>query len=281
MIDPILVSRNFGQVCDPSHTMRAEFTVLCKDGALNIDPDTGGIRMDHDGFARATPPCVKAIIRRYWREIDEVIILIDPDIAGKLEHHGGGHQIKDWAIFNGVHDVVSALKIYDVRMFGQVVILKAKHKKDDAVQQSKHPLSNGAIHGAIQISQTKSTHPVIETFDLNTRCAADEAHTKQTFGSRTFVEGITEYRGIVEYNAHRGLKYQVQDHDLALFWTALINGFEFSNSTQRGFLACMRVNIRVYPNKLGYGEGEVYTIENMVHGLGFDDWIDAQPSEDA
>jgi len=142
----------------------------------------------------------------------------------------------------------------DVRMMGGVITLKeAKDNKGNAPTQTPpagHEIRNGKVLGAFQVGIARSTMPVVENIMTITRGTSDEGHTEQTFGTKAYLDNAT-LRFNVRYCGAYGTRNGVTAADMAAYWTAVINGFEYRTSNMRGFQQVIHLGVLTFDNPEG------------------------------
>jgi Cas7 group CRISPR-associated protein Csh2 len=278
MIRNDLIARQFPAICDPTTAKYARVTMLARNANANMGPDIGSVRQDAQDFALMSVPSINRKVRDYLSDHGQKIYFMR-DIEAVLEQNGGGHQLKDWAFFNGVHDSTSALATFtDIRLMGAVITLKPASKNDAATQPAPGDPKNGQVLGSMQVGMAVSSDPVIPTEMTVVRMTSDESHTDRTMGTRVYVEGDVTYKFPVRYCAHIGQKNGVSVNDLAAYWTALINGFEWRTS-QKGQLICTELKVACFDTPEGAFDPDnppkVITVTNFGPAAGLDEWIDA------
>jgi CRISPR-associated protein Csd2 len=128
---------------------------------------------------------------------------------------------------------------FDVRMFGAVM---------------STGLNAGQVRGAMQLTFSRSLHPVTPSDLTVTRVAVtkeEDADKKETeMGKKTLIPyGL--FRGYGFYSAYLGEQVKVSATDLELFWQALINMCESDRSASRGMMAVRGIYVFSHSNRLG------------------------------
>ncbi len=127
---------------------------------------------------------------------------------------------------------------FDVRMFGAVM---------------STGLNAGQVRGPLQLTFARSIDPVQPTDMSITRVAVTDAKDReklQTMGRKTLIPyGL--FKGYGFYSPHLATQTGVTQHDLELFWEALVKMWDFDRSASRGLMAPRGLYVFSHDNKLG------------------------------
>ena len=127
---------------------------------------------------------------------------------------------------------------FDVRMFGAVM---------------STGLNAGQVRGPVQLTFARSIDPVQPIDMAITRVAVTDAKDReklQTIGRKTLIPyGL--FRGYGFYSPFLAAQTGVTEHDLKLFWEALVKMWEFDRSASRGMMAPRGLYVFSHDNKLG------------------------------
>ncbi len=235
---------------------RYDFVMLfdVENGNPNGDPDAGNTpRIDSEtGLGYITDVCLKRKIRNYVELCKEgearYNILIKPDrslnskFTGAYEEEGLEKKQKG----KKADDVKKARDFmcknyFDVRAFGAVM-----STGDDPC---------GIVRGPVQINFARSISPInIQdiTITRQARTSEDRMETGETeMGRKSFIPyALYRAEGYVSaslFNKITGL----DDDDLELLWTAIINMFENDHSAARGKMCMRKLYIFKHENILG------------------------------
>lgn len=246
--------------CDPAR--RHDFVLLfdVQDGNPNGDPDAGNQpRIDPETRqGLVTDVCIKRKVRNFvsllHKEatpnriyIQNKIVLNDlhkqaydeVEKAGKKADVDSGRQ---WMCQN----------FYDVRTFGAVMSTGEKEK------------SCGQVRGPVQLTFARSIDPVFPMEVSITRLAITNAKDKgdtNTMGRKTLLPyGLYRAHGYV--NPLLGAETGMSDEDLALFWRALLEGWELDRSASRGAMACR--GLYIFSHDSGFGRAPAHRLQERV-----------------
>lgn len=235
---------------------RYDFVMLfdVENGNPNGDPDAGNApRVDAEtGYGYVTDVCLKRKIRNYVELSKEgeagYQILVKPDkslntkFAEAYEHEGLEKKKKG----KNADDVLKARNYmcknyFDVRIFGAVM------------STGDNPC--GIVRGPVQINFAKSVSPVyIEDITITRQARTTEERTET---------GMTEMgrKSIIPYGLYRAEGYvsaalankvtDLNDDDIELLWTAIINMFEHDHSAARGKMCMRKLYIFKHESVLG------------------------------
>lgn len=224
-----------------------------ENGNPNGDPDAGNSpRIDPEtshGFI--TDVCLKRKIRNYVELAKEGTpgynILVKPDkslntkFAAAYEEMGLEHKQKGKKT-----DEVEKAKAFmcqsyfDVRAFGAVM-----STGDDPC---------GIVRGPVQINFAKSLSPVFiqeVTITRQARTTEDRAETGNTEMGNKKIIPYALYRAEGYISAPLAGKTGLDDEDVELLWTAIINMFENDHSAARGKMCVRRLYVFCHENPLG------------------------------
>lgn len=127
---------------------------------------------------------------------------------------------------------------YDVRMFGAVM---------------STGLNAGQVRGPMQLTFARSADPVQPQDMAVTRVAVTDSKDReklQTIGRKTLVPyGLYVARGF--YSPYLAEQTGITESDLALFWQALVNMWDFDRSASRGMMAPRGLYVFSHEAKLG------------------------------
>lgn len=235
---------------------RYDFVMLfdVENGNPNGDPDAGNApRVDAEtGYGYVTDVCLKRKIRNYVELSKEgqagYQILVKPDkslntkFTEAYEHEGLEKKKKG----KNADDVLRARNYmcrnyFDVRIFGAVM-----STGDDPC---------GIVRGPVQINFAKSVSPVyIEDITITRQARTTDERTET---------GMTEMgrKSIIPYGLYRAEGYvsaalankvtDLNDDDIELLWTAIINMFEHDHSAARGKMCMRKLYIFKHESVLG------------------------------
>lgn len=225
------------------------------DGNPNGDPDAGNLpRVDPEtGHGLVTDVCLKRKVRNYIGLVKE-------------EQPPYEIYVKEKAVLNSQHErAYKALgkdpekakqpdvndtrdwmcqNFFDVRAFGAVMTTG---------------INCGQVRGPIQLAFARSIDPVVALEHAVTRCAVttEREAEKQSGDNRTMGRKFTLPYGL--YRCHGFINRFLADQtgfgeaDLALFWQALENAFEFDRSAARGQMAARALIVFEHDSRLGNG----------------------------
>jgi len=220
-----------------------------QDANPNGDPDAGNLpRIDAEtGQGLVTDVCIKRKIRNfiettrpemriYFKEFAvhnhqheeayKALDLGDPTKAKRAEKD----KAREWMCQN----------FYDVRTFGAVMSTK---------------VNCGQVRGPIQISFARSIDPIVASEHAITRTSVTDEkdiEKERTMGRKfTIPYGLYKAQGFV--NPFLADQTGFTDEDLALFFTALENAFQFDQSAARpaGSMNPRALIVFKHPTKLG------------------------------
>jgi CRISPR-associated protein Csd2 len=139
-------------------------------------------------------------------------------------------------------------EFFDIRMFGAVMSMKENNA--------------GQVRGPIQITFARSADPIDQLDTSIARVALErgerpanpeddiQAPTHGTLGRKAFVPyGL--YRSHGFFNPHFAAQTSATEEDLALFWDALQQMWDFDRSSARGLMACRGLHVFSHDSKLG------------------------------
>lgn len=231
---------------------RYDFVMLfdVENGNPNGDPDAGNTpRIDSEsGYGYITDVCIKRKIRDYVelsKENEEgynILIKsgksLNSKFTGAYESEGLAKKQKG----KNADDVKQARDFmcknyFDVRAFGAVM-----STGDDPC---------GIVRGPVQINFAKSASP-IDIQDISiTRQVDTKEDNKTTMGRKSFIP-YALYRAEGYISASLANKVTgLNDDDLELLWTAIINMFENDHSAARGKMCMRKLYVFKHENVLG------------------------------
>lgn len=231
---------------------RYDFVMLfdVENGNPNGDPDAGNTpRIDSEsGYGYITDVCIKRKIRDYVelsKESEEgynILIKsgksLNSKFTGAYEAEGLAKKQKG----KNADDVKQARDFmcknyFDVRAFGAVM-----STGDDPC---------GIVRGPVQINFAKSASP-IDIQDISiTRQVDTKEDNKTTMGRKSFIP-YALYRAEGYISASLANKVTgLNDDDLELLWTAIINMFENDHSAARGKMCMRKLYVFKHENVLG------------------------------
>jgi CRISPR-associated protein Csd2 len=247
---------------DPSRRHDFVFLFDVTDGNANGDPDDSNMPRIDIGTSQGlvTDVCLKRKIRNYidmthgTEERNKIYIQSGTALNTQHERAYSKLDLKSTGSKQKKEDVDKAQKwmtenFWDIRLFGAVMTTGR---------------NAGQVCGPIQLTFSRSIDPV-ERYEIAiTRVAITRPEDmevvisdgKGTGGKRTEMgsKAITPfalYRGHGFYNAHLAKQNNVDREDLALFWTALQQMFEFDRSSARGFMSMRGIYIFSHESALG------------------------------
>lgn len=235
---------------------RYDFVMLfdVENGNPNGDPDAGNApRIDAEtGLGYITDVCLKRKIRNYVELCKEgdagYNILIKPDKslntkfteaydAEGLEHK---QKVKKAADVKKAREYMCK-NYFDVRAFGAVM-----STGDDPC---------GIVRGPVQINFARSISPInIQdiTITRQARTSEDRMETGETEMGKKSIVPYALYRAEGYVSASLANKVTgLDEDDIELLWTAIINMFENDHSAARGKMCMRRLYIFKHENILG------------------------------
>ena len=243
------------------------------DGNPNGDPDAGNLpRVDPEtGHGLVTDVCLKRKVRNYVSlaksddngfeifvqersilnvKIDEGYKKAghDPEKAKEKEKKKDKSQPR--------RDEIASIRttmcqmFYDIRAFGAVLSTGA---------------NAGQVRGPVQLTFSRSIDPVIALEHALTRVAVTsekDAKTKETEFGRKFTLPYGLYRCHGFINPFLADQTGFGEEDLALFWKALEQAFEFDRSAARGQMVARA--LIVFEHKSPLGNGHAHQLQSRV-----------------
>jgi len=234
-------------------TKRHDFVLIfdVTDGNPNGDPDAGNLpRTDPETMQGiVTDVCLKRKVRDY------VTVAAGEDIY--MEHKGVALNAQNRKAFEGIEvepkkatpaerDSARAWmceNFFDVRMFGAVL----------STGQSEG-LNAGQVRGPVQLTFARSIDPVLPQDISITRVAitreSDREQKETEMGRKTLIPyGL--YIGHGFFSPHLAAQTGVTEEDLELFWSALVNAWDFDRSAARGLMATRGLYVFTHEKPLG------------------------------
>lgn len=249
------------------------------DGNPNGDPDAGNMpRIDAEtGDGLVTDVCIKRKIRNYiqllchgedGKEIfvKEGVILNDQiaevyDNENKVQTPKNPKEKLDFE--NNAQKGMCA-KYFDVRTFGAVMTTGDSETIDDGdgeesentdkkKKASKFKKTAGRVCGPVQMTFSRSVEPIVAFEHSITRIAVTnvkDMEKKQTFGNK-FTVPYGLYRGHGFVSANLAAKTIFSEKDMELFWSAMLNMFEYDRSAARGLMVLRKLIVFEHSGVLG------------------------------
>ncbi len=230
---------------------RYDFVYLfdCKDANPNGDPDAGNLpRIDAEtGQGLVTDVCIKRKVRNfvqttekeqriYFKEFAvhnhqheeayKALDLGDPKKAKRAEKD----KAREWMCQN----------FYDVRTFGAVMSTK---------------VNCGQVRGPVQIAFSRSIDPIVAAEHAITRTSVTDEkdiEKERTMGRKFSIPyGLYRTSGFI--NPFLAEQTGFSDDDLELFFSAMVNAFQFDQSAARpaGSMNARRLIVFKHENQLG------------------------------
>lgn len=234
---------------------RYEFLMLfdVENGNPNGDPDMNNApRIDFDtNCGYVTDVCLKRKIRNYVDLVKEESkgykILIKPErpintvLSDAIEQANIPKKTTDAELDALVRDYVCK-NYFDARAFGAVITKKSK--------------GGIAIRGPVQINFARSISPIdIQTITITRQAKANEERQKKEgnseFGRKSFIPyGLYRAEGYVSASLANKVT-DLDENDLELLWSAIINMFEDDHSAARGKMCMRKLYVFKHENVLG------------------------------
>lgn len=236
-----------------SHTDPAkkhDFVLIfdCTDGNPNGDPDAGNLpRTDPETMQGiVTDVCLKRKVRNYVTEASENDLYVEHKGAALNTQHRKAYEalgLKAGKADRAQRDDARAWmceNFYDVRMFGAVMSTKTYNA--------------GQVRGPVQLTFSRSVDPVLPQDISITRVAItreEENEAKETeMGRKTLIPyGLYIAHGF--FSPQLAAQTGATEEDLSLFWSALVNMWEFDRSATRGFMATRGLYVFTHESPLG------------------------------
>lgn len=233
---------------------RYEFVMLfdVENGNPNGDPDAGNTpRIDPEtGFGYVTDVCLKRKIRNFVELTKEgeagYNILIKPDrflnakFAEAYAQENIPHKSKNPDDIRKARDFMCK-NYFDVRAFGAVM--------------STGDSPCGIVRGPVQINFARSVSPVnIQdiTITRQAKTTEDRMDRGETeMGRKSFIPyGLYRAEGYVSASLANKVT-DLDENDLELLWSAIINMFEDDHSAARGKMCMRKLYVFKHENVLG------------------------------
>ena len=254
---------------------RYDFVYLfdVKDGNPNGDPDAGNMpRVDPEtGQGLVTDVCLKRKIRNFFQlnkpnEEGLSIFVRSKELSGeetvlnkiiREAHEELGHDLKSAKDRDGKDRKTSGKaqgseitrareflceNFVDIRMFGAVM--------------STGP-NAGQVRGPVQLTFSRSIDPVIASEHSISVSAArkEEDSYESQIGIQgrkaTVPYGLYRCHGFISAHLAAQTGFNDNDHDLVLFWQALLNMFDHDRSAARGEMTARCLYVFRHDSKLG------------------------------
>ena len=223
-----------------------------QDGNPNGNPDAGNMpRVDPETMhGLVTDVCLKRKIRNYVDLAKEGSGKYENEIFVRDSGIALNTKIKD-AVTTDYPDVKSDKKkeipggrdsvckrYFDVRMFGGVL--------------STGDYNCGQVRGPVQLTFSRSVDPIYLDDVAITRVAITrEGEQKENEMGRKFTVPYGLYIGKGFYSPMLAKSTGVTEHDLKLFWRAMVSMFEQDRSAARGYMEMRAIYIFRHENALG------------------------------
>lgn len=242
---------------------RYEFTILfdVENGNPNGDPDAGNMpRIDPEtGYGIVTDVCLKRKIRNcvetmcedkegYKIYIKDGVPLNESDNTAYIAFGTDEKKIKELKKDDPEIDKkicqFMCNNFFDIRTFGAVMTTFVKAA-----------LNCGQVRGPVQLGFARSIDPIVTqevTITRVTITTKKDAENKSTEMGRKYIVPYALYRvdGYISANLARKVTGFSED-DLALFWQAIINMFEYDHSAARGNMAVRELIVFKHATELG------------------------------
>jgi CRISPR-associated protein Csd2 len=244
---------------------RYDFVYLfdVKDGNPNGDPDAGNLpRIDAEtGCGLVTDVCLKRKVRNFvelvkgseedkkhfdiyikerailnkQNELAYKAIGAEEELKSDKKRKGGGNEVekaRNWMCG----------KFYDIRTFGAVM---------------STGINCGQVRGPVQFTFGRSVDPIVILEHSITRMAvATEKEAEQQSGdNRTMGRKSTIPYGLyIAYgfiSAPLAKQTGFSEDDLELFWSALVNMFEYDRSAARGLMSARKLYVFKHSDPMG------------------------------
>lgn len=231
------------------------------DGNPNGDPDAGNLpRIDPEtGEGLVSDVCLKRKVRnfvQYDKGTDErykiyvtegAILNAQQELATNALNDKGtkaesrANRAK-WMCDN----------FYDIRTFGAVM------------NTGKDVANAGQVRGPVQLTFSRSVHPVVSLEHTITRCAVtreEDIEKQRTMGRKFTVSyGLYKCHGFV--NPFFAEKTGFDEEDLSLFFASLQNLFELDRSAARGQMVAR--SLTIFKHKSRLGNAPAHTLQARV-----------------
>lgn len=248
-------------------TRRHDFVLLfdIADGNPNGDPDAGNLpRVDPETMhGLVTDVCIKRKVRDYVdalrgnEESYKIYVQSGTALNAQNERAYKALGLKSSGTKQNLADISSARawmcsNFYDVRVFGAVM---------------STGVNCGQVRGPLQLTFARSSDPitplevtitrvaVTKVEDLvkvvETKDGTEAGQGKQSEMGRKAIVPYGLYRLHGFFNPHFAKQTSVSEEDLALFWEALQNMWDFDRSASRGEMACRGLYVFSHESNLG------------------------------
>ena len=221
-----------------------------QDGNPNGDPDAGNLpRVDAEtGMGLVTDVCLKRKVRNYVQVAKECADGYDIFIKEKAVLNtliDAAHEedtVKNASDKTSAAKDVMCKKYFDIRTFGAVM------------STGKNA---GQVRGPIQFTFARSIDPIAAMEHSITRMAVatekeaeKQGGDNRTMGRKATVPyGLYVCHGFISANLAQQTGFS--EEDLALFWDALKNMFDFDRSAARGLMSAQKLIVFKHESVLG------------------------------
>lgn len=221
-----------------------------QDGNPNGDPDAGNLpRVDAEtGMGIVTDVCIKRKVRNYVQVAKGLANGYDIFVKEKAVLNNEIDKAHDDAKVKAAQNKIAAARqymcehYYDIRTFGAVM------------STGKNA---GQVRGPIQLTFARSVNPVATSEHSITRIAVatpKEAESQNgenhTMGRKaTIPYGLYVCHGFISANLAQQTGFT--EDDLALFFDALKNMFDFDRSAARGLMSAQKLIVFRHASELG------------------------------
>ena len=246
-------------------TLRHDFVLLfdVQDGNPNGDPDAGNLpRIDPETMnGLVTDVAIKRKVRDF---VDMAHgsegrnkIYVQNEVALNTQHQRAYDALKLQT--TGTRQDMDAVRqarqwmcqnFYDIRMFGAVMTTK---------------VNAGQVRGPLQLTFARSMDPIVPMEIAITRIAVTREEDrkveedsegkgksgKQSEMGRKALIPYGLYRAHGFFNPHFAKSTGANSDDLALFWTALRQTWEYDRSASRGMMTCRGIYVFTHAHPLG------------------------------
>jgi CRISPR-associated protein Csd2 len=244
------------KIGDPNK--RHEFVLLfdVRDGNPNGDPDAGNLpRVDPETMhGIVTDVALKRKVRDYVQLTRGMPIFIQSKTALNALIAEAAQKVgaeKDSKVPNEKTRTELCNQYYDIRMFGAVL--------------STGEYNAGQVRGPMQLTFARSIDPVLPldlTITRQARTTEERMTTGETEMGRKPIVPYGLYRSHGFYNPFLAKQTGVDSEDLALFWEALRNLFEFDRSASRGEMTVR--GLWVFTHDKAYGSAPAHRLFDLI-----------------
>jgi CRISPR-associated protein Csd2 len=230
---------------------RYDFVYLfdCKDANPNGDPDAGNLpRIDAEtGQGLVTDVCIKRKVRNFIQTTEKEQRIYFKEFAVHNHQHEEAYKALDLGDSKKAKRAEKdkarewmCQNFYDVRTFGAVMSTK---------------VNCGQVRGPVQIAFARSISPIVAAEHAITRTSVTDEkdiEKERTMG-RKFTIPYGLYRTCGFINPFLAEQTGFSDDDLELFFSAMVNAFQFDQSAARpaGSMNARRLIVFKHENQLG------------------------------